>query len=149
MQIICSQCKKVYSVNSSKIPPDVTSTRCKACGNAISLRPDAQQPTPQGAPPAQSNIMQITCQYCSQQFKINSKVIPQGVTSTRCKACGSCRAADSKGDQIQHAKFRNPSCCLPVLRQKIQHPGRQDSTGCKNHPMQGLWPPHVAYRNSD
>ena len=92
MQITCSQCKKVYNVDSSKIPPEVTGTRCKACGNSIPFRPVAPRPTPpavsQAPPPQQSDVMQITCQYCNQQFNIKTKAIPRGVTSTRCKGCG-------------------------------------------------------------
>jgi DNA-directed RNA polymerase subunit RPC12/RpoP len=33
-------------------------------------------------------VIRITCQYCSQQFKIKARAIPQGVTRTRCKSCG-------------------------------------------------------------
>ncbi len=92
MQITCSQCKKVYNVDSSKIPPEVTGTRCKACGRSIPLRPVAPRPTPPAASQAPltppSDVMQITCQYCSQQFNIKTNAIPRGVTSTRCKGCG-------------------------------------------------------------
>ncbi len=92
MQIICSKCNKVYNVDSSKIPSGVTSTKCKACGNSISLRQDAPQAPPdrpaQAAPSPKAGMMQITCQYCSRQYQINPKSIPQGVASTKCKACG-------------------------------------------------------------
>ncbi len=92
MQIICSKCQKVYNVDSSKIPPGVTGTKCKACGNSIQLRQSAPQTPPPRAPlappPPEAGIMQITCQYCSRQYQINPKAIPEGVTSTKCKACG-------------------------------------------------------------
>ncbi|MGD8344405.1 MAG: zinc-ribbon domain-containing protein [Desulfobacterales bacterium] len=92
MRVTCSKCKKIYTVDSSKIPPNISSTRCKACGNAISLQPPAQRKKASGAsqkpPKAPSGSIQITCQYCSQQFKIKTRAIPEGVTSTRCKACG-------------------------------------------------------------
>jgi transcription elongation factor Elf1 len=96
MQIICSKCNKVYNVDSNKIPAGVTSTKCKACGNAISLRQPGPQTPPAGQaakpaqapPPPGTGAMQITCQYCSQHYNINPKSIPQGVTSTKCKACG-------------------------------------------------------------
>ena len=78
MQITCSKCKKVYNVDQSKIPSGVTSTKCKACGNSISLRPGAPKPA----------VMQITCLYCSKKYSINPKALPAGVTSTKCKACG-------------------------------------------------------------
>ena len=89
MQITCSKCKKVYNVDPSRIPSGVTDTKCKACGNSISLRPAApQEPhAPKTAPAPRVAIMQITCQYCSKKYKINPESIPAGVTSMKCKAC--------------------------------------------------------------
>ena len=88
MQITCSKCQKIYNVDQSKIPPGITSTKCKACGNSISLRPPANQ-TPSAAPsPVKPAETQITCLYCSKTYSINPKAIPEGVTSTKCKACG-------------------------------------------------------------
>ncbi len=84
MQITCSKCKKVYHVAQSKIPAGITNTKCKACGNSISLRPGA----PQAPTPLKPAGMQITCLYCSKKYSINPKAIPAGVTSTKCKACG-------------------------------------------------------------
>ena len=83
MQITCSKCKKVYNVDPNRIPGGVTGTKCKACGNSISLRPSAPQ-TPAQPKPA---VMQITCQYCSKKYNINPKSIPAGITSMKCKAC--------------------------------------------------------------
>jgi transcription elongation factor Elf1 len=92
MQITCSKCKKVYNVNPNKIPSGITSTKCKACGNTIPLPQSAPQPPPtrpdQAPPPPKAGIMQITCQYCSKQYNINPKAVPEGVTSIKCKACG-------------------------------------------------------------
>jgi transposase-like protein len=92
MQITCSKCKKVYNVNPNKIPSGIASTKCKACGNSIPLPQSAPQPPPprpaQAPPPPKAGIMQISCQYCSKQYNINPKAIPEGVTSTKCKACG-------------------------------------------------------------
>jgi zinc-ribbon domain len=91
MQITCSKCKKVYNVDLSRIPAGVTGTRCKACGNSIPLRQSAPHTPPPGPPQAaaaEAKMMQITCQYCSKQYKINPKAIPQGLKSTKCKACG-------------------------------------------------------------
>ena len=83
MQITCSKCNKVYNVDPNRIPGGVTGTKCKACGNFISLRPSAPQTPSQPKPAA----MQITCQYCSKKYNINPKSIPAGVTSMKCKAC--------------------------------------------------------------
>jgi hypothetical protein len=84
VQITCSKCKKVYNVNLNKIPSGITSTKCKTCGNSISLRPGV----PQASAPPEPAVMQITCQYCSKKYSVNPKSIPAGVTSTKCKACG-------------------------------------------------------------
>ena len=92
MQITCSKCKKVYNVNSSKIPMNVTTTRCKACGNSIPLSPAAQsmvpQKTPSAPPAAHSDVMRIKCPYCSKKLKIKTRAIPEGATRIRCKSCG-------------------------------------------------------------
>ena len=89
MQITCSKCKKVYNVDPNRIPSGVTGTKCKACGNSISLRPAATQAPPvhKTAPASKPAIMQITCQYCSKKYNINPKSIPEGVSSIKCKAC--------------------------------------------------------------
>ena len=84
MQIACSKCKKVYNVNLDKIPSGMTSTKCKTCGNSISLHPGV----PGASAPPEPAVVQITCQYCSKKYSVNPKSIPAGVTSTRCKACG-------------------------------------------------------------
>ena len=84
MQIACSKCKKVYNVNLDKIPSGITSTKCKACGNSISLHPDV----PGASAPPDPAVMQIICQYCSKKYSVNASKIPPGVTSTTCKACG-------------------------------------------------------------
>ena len=92
MQITCLKCKKVYKVDPNKIPSGITSTKCRSCGNSIRLpKSGPQKPSPRRAqvpPSPKSGFMKITCQYCSQQYNINPKAVPDGVTSTKCKACG-------------------------------------------------------------
>ena len=101
MKLTCSKCKKVYHVDESKIPSSVTSTRCKACGNSIPLHQrEPQTPPPRAvqspSPPSKAaqaklpgaEMIQISCQYCSQKYQINPKAIPEGMNSTQCKACG-------------------------------------------------------------
>jgi hypothetical protein len=89
MQLTCSKCKKVYTVDPIRIPNGVTATKCKACGNPISLRPGTTQaaPAPGASPAPKAAVMQITCQYCSKKYNINPKSIPAGITSMKCKAC--------------------------------------------------------------
>jgi ribosomal protein S27E len=92
MHITCSKCKKVYNVNPNKIPSGLTSTKCNACGNSIPLpqsTPQTPPPGPAQAPPSpKSGFIKITCQYCSQQYNISPKAVREGVTSTKCRACG-------------------------------------------------------------
>jgi hypothetical protein len=101
MQITCSKCKKPYQVDPGRIPPGVTGIRCKACGNSIPLRQDTPQtapalaaqappsaPKPDQAQPTESEVIKISCQYCSQKYQINPKSIPEGMTRTQCKSCG-------------------------------------------------------------
>jgi len=89
--ITCQYCSKKYSVNFKSIPAGVTSTKCKACGHAISLTPKETGPT---TPESEKNVshntgtIKITCLYCSKKYSINAGKIPPGVTSTKCKACG-------------------------------------------------------------
>ena len=89
MQITCSKCKKVYTVDPNRIPNGVTATKCKACGNSIFLRPGKTQapPAPGASPAPKAAVMQITCPYCSKTYHINPKSIPAGITSMKCKAC--------------------------------------------------------------
>lgn len=101
MQITCSKCKKVYNVDPKRIPSGVTGTKCKACGNSISLRPAASQapPAPKTPPAPEAAIMQITCQYCSKKHNINPNSIPDEVTSINCKACNHAIALKPKSDE--------------------------------------------------
>ena len=101
MQITCSKCKKVYNVDPNRIPSGVTATKCKACGNSISLRPAAPQAPPAHKTPTapKAAIMQITCQYCSKKYNINPKSIPAGVTSINCKACSHAISLKPKSDE--------------------------------------------------
>jgi DNA-directed RNA polymerase subunit RPC12/RpoP len=101
MQITCSKCKKVYNVDPNRIPRGVTGTKCKACGNSISLRPAAPQAHPaHKTPPAPKTAgMQITCQYCSKKYNINPKSILEGVTSINCKACGHAISLKPKSEE--------------------------------------------------
>jgi len=89
MQITCSKCKKAYNVDPKRIPSGVTDTKCKACGNAISLLPRKTQtpPAPKASPAPKAAATQITCPYCSKKYNINPKSIPEGVSSITCKAC--------------------------------------------------------------
>jgi len=43
-KITCLYCSKKYNINAGKIPPGMTSTKCKACGHTISLKPPTEIP---------------------------------------------------------------------------------------------------------
>jgi hypothetical protein len=79
-------------VNSSKIPPNVNATRCKACGHRISLNAAATvaKPTLKAETTGEQNpgILNIACMYCGKKYCINTAKIPPGVKTTNCKACG-------------------------------------------------------------
>ena len=32
MQIMCPNCKKSYTINSKRLPPNITTAKCKVCG---------------------------------------------------------------------------------------------------------------------
>ncbi len=82
-KITCLYCNRRYNFDRSKIPPDVSSVKCKACGHPIALKPaDAQASAPV------NNTHKITCLYCSKTYTIDRNKIPQGLTTTKCKSCG-------------------------------------------------------------
>ena len=91
MQISCQYCSQKYQINSNSIPDGMTSTRCKACGHTISLKPKAAsstKPDPAKTVQQTTGTKEITCLYCGKKYRIDSAKIPPGVTTTKCKACG-------------------------------------------------------------
>ena len=83
MQITCPNCKKTYTINSEKIPSNITTAKCKACGYTIPLKPP---PTIKSSPAAE--ICKIQCMYCSGKYSVARSKIPPDVSSVKCKACG-------------------------------------------------------------
>jgi hypothetical protein len=79
-------------VDSSKIPPHVSSTRCKACGHKISLKPEATAVSSavksKTAGEQKTGIVNIACLYCGKKYSIKAAKIPPGVKTTHCKSCG-------------------------------------------------------------
>jgi hypothetical protein len=91
MQITCQYCSQHYNINPKSIPPGVTSTKCKACGHMISLKPEAAtpaKPNPAKRDQQSTGTKEIICLYCGKKYSINAAKIPSGVTTTKCKACG-------------------------------------------------------------
>ncbi len=83
MQIICSNCKKSYTIDPTKIPATVRTAKCKACGYSIPLRqPVAEEP------PETTNGRKIKCLYCNRSYSIDPNKIPPNVSTVKCKACG-------------------------------------------------------------
>jgi predicted Zn finger-like uncharacterized protein len=83
MYIKCPNCKKSYKINSEKIPPHLTTAKCKACGQAISLK---EHRTDTKRPDKAEN--KITCLYCNKTYRVNWFRIPKGATTIKCKSCG-------------------------------------------------------------
>lgn len=82
-KIQCLYCNRKYSFDRSKIPPDVSSLKCKSCGHAIGLKQAGSQPA---APP--QNAFSVTCLYCSKTYSIDRSKIPENVNTTKCTSCG-------------------------------------------------------------
>ena len=82
-KVTCNYCSRKYSLNLNKIPPDVTTLKCKACGHAISLKP---YHTDKKCPDEATN--KISCLYCSKTYTIDRSRIPQDVKTTKCRSCG-------------------------------------------------------------
>ena len=82
-KIQCMYCSRKYKVDRSKIPPGVTSMKCKACGHAMSL----QQTKPETRPPGDDNFS-VTCLYCNKTYTIDRAKIPENVEKTKCTSCG-------------------------------------------------------------
>ena len=83
MQITCPNCKKSYAINSEKIPPNITTAKCKACGHRMPLKSEP----PKKLSPA-TNTYNVTCHYCSRKYSLDPSKIPPKVTKIKCKACG-------------------------------------------------------------
>ena len=83
MQITCPSCKKSYAINSEKIPPNITTAKCKSCGHKMPLKSEP----PKKLSPA-TNTCKVTCHYCSRKYSLNPSKIPPDVTTIKCKACG-------------------------------------------------------------
>jgi DNA-directed RNA polymerase subunit RPC12/RpoP len=82
-KVTCLYCSRKYSLDPSKIPPDVSTVKCKACGHSISLK---QYHTDTTSP--DEATYKITCLYCSKTYTIDRSRIPKDVTTTKCKSCG-------------------------------------------------------------
>ena len=83
MYITCPNCKKSYKINSEKIPPHLTTAKCKACGQAISLK---EHRTDTKRPDKAEN--KITCLNCNKTYRVNWRRIPKDATTVKCKSCG-------------------------------------------------------------
>lgn len=83
MELICLNCKKTYKINPKKIPPNIKTAKCKACGHTILLKSE-----PSKRMPAQSNAHKITCLYCSRKYTYDVSKIPPNMSTVKCKVCG-------------------------------------------------------------
>ncbi len=92
MQITCQYCSKTYKINPKSIPEGVSSIKCKTCSHTIALKPTSAAPAPEKVPVKaagqNTDTREITCLYCGKKYRIRADIIPPGVTTTKCKACG-------------------------------------------------------------
>ena len=82
-KVKCLYCNRSYTIDQSKVPANVSTVKCKACGHAISLKQ-----TPSETTDSKSGASKITCLYCSKTYTIDLNKIPKGITTTKCKSCG-------------------------------------------------------------
>ncbi|MBW2412500.1 MAG: zinc-ribbon domain-containing protein [Deltaproteobacteria bacterium] len=82
-KIQCLYCNRKYSVDRNKIPANVSTLKCKACGHTMSLKQSGSQTdaSPEGA-------FSISCLYCSKTYTIDRTKIPENVSTTKCTSCG-------------------------------------------------------------
>ena len=108
MQLTCPNCKKSYAINSEKIPPNITTAKCKACGHSMPLNSEPPKKLPPSTKPCK-----ITCQYCSREYSLNLNKIPPNVTAVKCKACGHAISLKSnQADTKSPAETTNKITCL-------------------------------------
>ena len=103
MKITCPNCKKTYTINPEKIPPNVSTAKCKACGQAMALKPAE---TEKSSPAA--DIGKIQCLYCNRKYSVDRNKIPPNVSTLKCKACGhtmSLQQASSHTDTAAEEAF--------------------------------------------
>ena len=103
MKISCPNCKKTYTINLEKIPQNVSTAKCKACGQTMTLK-SAQ--TEKSSPA--KDICKIQCLYCNRKYSVDRKKIPPNVSTLKCKACGramSLKQASSQTDASPEEAF--------------------------------------------
>lgn len=97
MKITCQNCGQNYRVDEKKIPPGVSSLKCKKCGHRVSLGKvspgsgNAGQPAANPKPEPErgsEDIVKITCPKCERPYSIRKDKMPEGIPSITCRSCG-------------------------------------------------------------
>lgn len=132
MQITCPDCKKTYVLNPQKIPPNITSAKCKACGHSIPLRSD-----PAKKMSADTNVCRVTCLYCSRKYAFERSKIRPDVSTLKCKACGHSISlkqahADTKIPQDPGSKITCLYCSKTYTIDRNKIPEGVTTTKCKS-----------------
>ena len=103
MKITCQNCKKTYTINPEKIPPNVSTAKCKACGQTMPLKPAETEKSSSAV-----DICKVQCLYCNRKYSVDRNKIPPHVSTLKCKACGhtmSLKQAGSKTDTSPEEAF--------------------------------------------
>lgn len=82
MKITCPNCKKTYTINPERIPPNVKTAKCKVCGHTMALEPAVSKTSPA------ADMREIQCLYCNRKYRVDRNKIPPDVCSIKCKSCG-------------------------------------------------------------
>ena len=132
MHINCPNCKKAYSLHPKKIPPRLTTAKCKACGHRIQLKSTHPQKMP-----VESSVCRIKCLYCNRKYTFDRSKIPPDVFSVKCKSCGhpiALKPADADAEAvIENAhKITCLYCSKTYTIDRNKIPRGLNTTNCKS-----------------
>ena len=82
MKITCPNCQKIYDIDEAKVPSNVKTAKCSACGRPISL-----QQAPAETSAKSIHTVKVVCQYCGQSHSLRQDKIPPAAKAIKCKSC--------------------------------------------------------------
>jgi len=105
MEITCPNCRKAYSVNPARLPPEAKTAKCKACNHLIPLD-SASVALPAGQPA----VIELACSCCGRSYRLCQDKVPSGTKSFKCKSCGHpVPVRRQSGSAPVHALKKEPS----------------------------------------